>query len=75
MATWKNISITALFFLIVKISLFDGFFGGTYTCSSMVELWTHDPKIMSLNHVWVACCVLEQDTSPLDPGVQMGSSL
>ena len=30
--------------------------------SSMVELQTHDPKVVSLNPVWAACCVLEQGT-------------
>ena len=30
--------------------------------SSAVELWIHDLRVVSLNSVWAACCVLEQSS-------------
>ena len=31
-------------------------------CSSAVELWIHDLRVVSWNCVWAACCVLEQSS-------------
>ena len=41
------------------------FFTLRYTTQrSVVELWTHDHRVVSSNPVWAVCCVLEQDTLP-----------
>ena len=38
-------------------------------CSSAVEIWIHDPEVVSLNPVWAVCCVLEQCTFNLLPTI------
>ena len=69
--SWSTPKMLILWLLSTEVDNFTSCFQ-LFRGSSVVELRTHDPKVVSLNLMWTLCCVFEQGAelwlAPLDPG-------